>query len=407
MSQPSKSPPSRTDDSRLHYHYPSAHPHPSDYYYHYYPPPPYHPPTYIGPPPPSDKGPKRTPSSEGGLKAFYSQQYDIEAFTPHPPVQSARNHRATPPTITPHDWIPEGLSTPRRTTYFEASDLPAVTESGSSESTESSKSTQNRPVQPARSAFMCFMQAKRGENTNEAAEAWRLVSKEERAHWGGVANKDRKRYNKERSEFNPSASARKVRRKKDPSAPKRPMSAFLMYAQNKRRQLQAENPDIPNADISRMLGEHWRCASPDEKKQFLEREAVERRVYRAMMEGWKCDQKLAKSLAPKVNITTKRSAVTERYDQRQDDEESLARRGEESATRYAPPPNINEFGAVYPTEAAYHYPPYGGYHCGDRRPLASPTQTSNSVSKHWGGSYNPIDSGIKYSYPRPDEEGRK
>ena len=388
MSHQKRAPPSGTNnDSRM--QYPSGHPHPypGDYYYHYYPPPPYHPPAYIGPPP-SDK---QTPRSEGGLKAFYSKQYDVDAFTPHPP-KSSRSHRATPPTITPHDWIPEGLSSPKRSSYFETPDPPAVTGSGSSESTES----QSRPV-PARSAFMCFMQAKRGETTNEAAEAWRLVSKEERADWENIADKDRKRYNKERGEFDP--SARKVRRKKDPSAPKRPMSAFLMYAQTKRRQLQAENPDIPNADISRLLGEHWRSARPDVKAPFLEREENERRLYKAKMERWKCDQKLAKSLAPKLNIPTTASTATERYDQRQDDEEPLAHRVEERATRYAAPPNINEFGAAFPVEAAYHYPPYGGFHCEDRQPVLTPRQEMKPVF-----AFNSVDSGIKYSYPRPDRE---
>lgn len=53
---------------------------------------------------------------------------------------------------------------------------------------------------------------------------------------------------------------KKIRAKKNPLAPKRPMSAFLMYAQKKRKLLQAENPDMPNADISRLLGESWRNA---------------------------------------------------------------------------------------------------------------------------------------------------
>lgn len=244
---------------------------------------------------------------------------------------------------------------------------------------------------------MCFMQAKRGVNTNEAAEEWRVVSKEERAHWENAASKDRQRYNKERKEFVP--SVRKVRRKKDASAPKRPMSAFLMWAQIKRRQLQSENPDIPNADISRMLGEKWRSASVDEKAPFLEREQNERRLYKAKMERFRCDQKLAKSLAHKLDIPTTAPTVTEHFDQRQDEEEEpLAHRGDESARRFAPPnhgqePNINQFGAAYPVEAAYHYPPYGGYHSRDKSFL-TPVQELKSSN----------DSGIKFSYPRPDDE---
>lgn len=79
-------------------------------------------------------------------------------------------------------------------------------------------------------------------------------------------------------------------------APKRPMSAFLMYAQQKRRQLQRENPDVPNSDISRLLGEIWRGTAAAEKRPFLEREEAERRMYKAKMAKWKNDQKLEKSV---------------------------------------------------------------------------------------------------------------
>ncbi len=378
--------PSGTNDDPpyLFYQYSSDHPHPypGDYYYHYYPPPPYHPPVYIGPPPNDEQ----TPTSESGTKAYYAQHYDVDAFTPRPP-RSSRSCHGTPPTITPHDWIPEGLSSPKRSPYFETPDPPAVANSCSSESTESQG---DRPV-PARSAFMCFMQAKRGSNANEAAEEWKVVPQEERARWERVASKDRQRYNKERKEFVP--SVRKVRRKKDANAPKRPMSAFLMWAQLKRRQLQAENPDIPNADISRMLGEKWRSAGVDEKAPFLEREQNERRLYKAKMERFRCDQKLAKSLALKLDIPTSAPAITDHFDQRQDEEEEpLAHRGGESARRFAPP-NINEFGAAYPVEAAYHYPPYGGFHSRDKSFL-TPVQELKSSK----------DSGVKFSYPRPDDE---
>mmetsp|Transcript_2858 Transcript_2858/g.4383 ORF Transcript_2858/g.4383 Transcript_2858/m.4383 type:complete len:392 (+) Transcript_2858:263-1438(+) len=383
--------PSGTNDDpspRLLYQYSSDHPHPypGDYYYHYYPPPPYHPAAYIGHPPNDEQ----TPTSGSAPKAYYAQQhYDVDAFTPRPP-KSSRSHRATPPTITPHDWIPEGFSSPKRSPYFETPDPPAVTNSGSSESTESQG---DRPV-PARSAFMCFMQARMGVDTNEAAEAWRVVSKEERAHWENVASKDRKRYNLERKDVDP--SVRKVRRKKDPSAPKRPMSAFLMFAQTKRRQLQAENPDIPNADISRMLGEKWRSASPEDKAPFLEREQNERRLYKAKMEKFKCDQKLAKSLALKLDIPTTAPDITEHFDQREDEEEEpLAHRVAESTRRFAPP-NINQFGAAYPVEAAYHYSPYGGFHprSSDRSFLTPVQELKSSIN----------DSGVKFSYPRPDDE---
>lgn len=127
-------------------------------------------------------------------------------------------------------------------------------------------------------------------------------------HWVSLTNagicifKDKVRYTKEKQNFSINAKlnggslVKKLRAKKHPNAPKRPMSAFLMYAQQQRKVLQAENPDLPNADISRLLGETWRKLSDGEKLPFLMREEEERKVYRAKMNRWNNDQKLINSL---------------------------------------------------------------------------------------------------------------
>lgn len=69
-----------------------------------------------------------------------------------------------------------------------------------------------------------------------------------------------------------------------------------MYAQQKRRELQRENPDVPNSDISRLLGELWRGAGMADKRPFLEREEVERKMYKVKMEKWRNNQKLERSM---------------------------------------------------------------------------------------------------------------
>jgi hypothetical protein len=69
-----------------------------------------------------------------------------------------------------------------------------------------------------------------------------------------------------------------------------------MYAQQKRGQLQRENPDVPNSDISRLLGELWRGAGVAEKRPFLEREQAERKMYKVKMEKWRNNQKLERSM---------------------------------------------------------------------------------------------------------------
>ena len=73
----------------------------------------------------------------------------------------------------------------------------------------------------------------------------------------------------------------------DPSAPKRPMSAFLLYSQLLRTTVRAEHPDLKNTDISRLLGERWKSASEEERRPFLEKEKQAREQYSKDIAEWR------------------------------------------------------------------------------------------------------------------------
>ena len=55
----------------------------------------------------------------------------------------------------------------------------------------------------------------------EVAKTWRNLSQDERSRWEGAAQEDKKRFTREKKLQKP--VARKVRAKKNPLAPKRPM----------------------------------------------------------------------------------------------------------------------------------------------------------------------------------------
>ena len=60
------------------------------------------------------------------------------------------------------------------------------------------------------------------------AAEWRSMSKSERAYWEGMAKKDKTRHSKETKSFK-GPIGRKLRTKKNPLAPKRPMSGERLH----------------------------------------------------------------------------------------------------------------------------------------------------------------------------------
>jgi hypothetical protein len=68
------------------------------------------------------------------------------------------------------------------------------------------------------------------------------------------------------------------------------MSAFLKYSQTRRAKVKKDNPDMGNTDVSRLLGEMWRNASPKERAPYVEQEEQERAIYKENIKKWKDEQ---------------------------------------------------------------------------------------------------------------------
>lgn len=83
-----------------------------------------------------------------------------------------------------------------------------------------------------------------------------------------LAAADKRRYQEEKEDYVPDPSfeaTKSTRKKKDPLAPKRALSAYFFFCNEIRPAVRAENPNSRITQIATLLAEKWR-ALPDKKR---------------------------------------------------------------------------------------------------------------------------------------------
>eukprot|EP00042_Codosiga_hollandica_P034699 m.246699 g.246699 ORF g.246699 m.246699 type:complete len:447 (-) comp54474_c0_seq1:107-1447(-) len=131
-------------------------------------------------------------------------------------------------------------------------------------------------------AYNFFVQCKRvelveqnpGITTTEvmykAAALWRELSLQDRTPYKAMADRDRERVLRDRAAYDPSSVQPKKRMRRDPDAPKRPMSAFLYFANEFRPKLSAENPGYVMTELSKRLASMWASLSDVQKAPYFQ-----------------------------------------------------------------------------------------------------------------------------------------
>lgn len=70
-----------------------------------------------------------------------------------------------------------------------------------------------------------------------------------------------------------------TRRKKDPDAPKRPITAYMFYAQHERKNVNKDKPDAKFGEVGKIIGERWRQLDAEGKKTYEDMAIEDKKRY--------------------------------------------------------------------------------------------------------------------------------
>ncbi|CAG8743735.1 10429_t:CDS:2, partial [Cetraspora pellucida] len=80
---------------------------------------------------------------------------------------------------------------------------------------------------------------------------------------------------------------KRVKKAKDPNAPKKPPNAYMQFSKIKRPEIKKENPDANPKEILTLIGEAWRKMSEEERKPYQDMVKVAMIEYEEQMKSYK------------------------------------------------------------------------------------------------------------------------
>ncbi|KAI4102875.1 MAG: hypothetical protein L6R37_004137 [Teloschistes peruensis] len=69
------------------------------------------------------------------------------------------------------------------------------------------------------------------------------------------------------------------KRKKDPNAPKRGLSAYMFFANDNRESVREENPGISFGQVGKVLGEKWKALNSKQREPYEAKAKADKERY--------------------------------------------------------------------------------------------------------------------------------
>ncbi|KAI9734504.1 MAG: Non-histone chromosomal protein 6 [Cirrosporium novae-zelandiae] len=84
---------------------------------------------------------------------------------------------------------------------------------------------------------------------------------------------------KEKTTTRKTRASRTEKKKKDPNAPKRGLSAYMFFANEQRETVREENPGISFGQVGKMLGERWKALNEKQRGPYEAKAAADKKRY--------------------------------------------------------------------------------------------------------------------------------
>merc|ERR1719410_3318852 len=163
----------------------------------------------------------------------------------------------------------------------------------------------NAPKKPL-SAYFLFSQEERlkvkAENPDYSITE---VAKELGKRWASlnpdIKNSYEQRYQDARRVYEQELNNYKPKKKKDPNAPKQPLSAYFIFSTEERLKVKEENPHYSICEVAKELGRRWAEMDPQVKQRYQARAEEERQKYDNDMANYRQGNLAAANAANAVN----------------------------------------------------------------------------------------------------------
>jgi len=150
----------------------------------------------------------------------------------------------------------------------------------------------NAPKKPL-SAYFLFSQDERlkvkGENPDysitevakELGRRWAVIDPSLKAQYEQRYQNAKKLYDQEMTAYKPQ------KKKKDPNAPKQPLSAYFIFSTQERLKVKNENPNFSICEVAKELGRRWAEMDPATKQRFQAQAEEGRQKYDVDMAAYR------------------------------------------------------------------------------------------------------------------------